>query len=214
MKNAPWFKLFIQSLLAGMCIALGGTVFLRVKDAFPAGTAVGAMLFSVGLLVICTRGYALFTGKACALFDNKPSYLFNLALIWAGNFLGTGLVAMAERATVINGIAAAAESLVTAKLQSPPVSLFILGIFCNIFIFISVSGYAKAPHETGKYLSLILGVTCFILCGTEHCIADMYYFWVSGLMLTKPAACLACLAVITAGNLCGAVLFPLLERFK
>ena len=34
---------FLYSVLAGFCIGLGGTVFLRVKDAFAGGTVVGAL---------------------------------------------------------------------------------------------------------------------------------------------------------------------------
>ena len=37
--------------------------------------------FGIGLFAICTRGYNLFTGKACYLFDNKPSYLITLVLL-------------------------------------------------------------------------------------------------------------------------------------
>ena len=71
---------FVYAVLAGICIGLGGTVFLRVKDAFTGANIVGAILFGIGLFAICTRGYNLFTGKACYLFDNKPSYLITLAV--------------------------------------------------------------------------------------------------------------------------------------
>ncbi|MGM9539804.1 formate/nitrite transporter family protein, partial [Anaerovibrio sp.] len=96
-------RLFVSSVLAGMCIALGGTVFLRLKDAFTGGNVAGAVLFTVGLFVVCTRGYALFTGKACYIFDNGPDYLARLAVIWLGNLAGTGFFALAERMTSICG---------------------------------------------------------------------------------------------------------------
>ena len=34
--------LFLYAILAGFCIGLGGTVFLKLKDAFPGGNVVGA----------------------------------------------------------------------------------------------------------------------------------------------------------------------------
>lgn len=75
--------LFLFAILAGFCIGLGGTVFLRLRDAFPGGNVVGALLFTIGLFTICTRGYALFTGKACYLFENPwPGYLLDLLIIW------------------------------------------------------------------------------------------------------------------------------------
>ena len=208
-------KILVSSILAGMCIALGGTVFLRLKDAFTGGNVIGAILFTVGLLTICTRGYGLFTGKVCYIFDNNLHYFWNTLLIWLGNLIGTGIFALAERMTGIcggKGIDAVAQAMVTAKMADSLVSLFILGIICNIFIFIAVNGYAKNPHEVGKYVALFMGVTCFILCGSEHCVADMYYWWVSGALVASPAQSLLCLSVITAGNLAGGVLFPLLER--
>ena len=50
---------FVYAILAGICIGLGGTVFLRVKDLFVGANIVGALLFSIGLFAICTRGYNL-----------------------------------------------------------------------------------------------------------------------------------------------------------
>ena len=75
--------LFLYAVLAGFSIGIGGTVFLRLKDAFPGGNVVGALLFTIGLFTVCTRGYALFTGKSCYLFDNPwPAYLGDLAVFW------------------------------------------------------------------------------------------------------------------------------------
>ncbi len=210
-------QVFISSILAGFCIGLGGTVFLRLKDAFLGGNVIGAILFTVGLFCVCTRGYSLYTGKACYLFDNSIiKYLGYLLLVWVGNFVGCGICAGLENLTVIcgdNGINTVAAGLVQAKLASSYLSLFVLGMFCNIFIFIAVNGYAKNPHELGKYLALFLGVTCFILCGSEHCVADMYYWCVSGIVYTQPVESLVALAVITLGNLAGGVLFPVLEKY-
>ena len=121
-----------------------------------------------------------------------------------------------ERLTAIcgtKGIDAVAAGLVAAKIANTGVSLVILGAVCNIFIFIAVNGYAKNPHELGKYLALFLGVSCFILCGSEHSVADMYYWWVSGCMLAEPGTAFICLLYISLGNILGGVLFPVLERY-
>ena len=47
-------------------------------------------------------------------------------------------------------------------------------------IYIGVEGYRSNPHELGKYLALFFGVCVFILCGFEHCVANMYYFTMGG----------------------------------
>ncbi len=211
--------LFSYAILAGFSIGLGGTVFLRLKDAFPGGNVVGALLFSVGLFTVCTRGYALFTGKACALFDNPwPGYLLDLLVIWVGNLLGCMLLGWLESLTGIysgeTGLQAVASHMVDGKMASSLVSLFVLGILCNIFIFIAVNGYAHNPHQLGKYLAIFLGVMVFILCGTEHSVADMYYWSVSGVLYEAPAQSLLRIVVVSLGNIVGGVFFPLLEKWK
>ncbi len=208
--------IFLYAVLAGICIGLGGTVFLRLKDAFTGGNVVGALLFTIGLFTICTRGYNLFTGKACYLFDNRPDYLLTLLVIWIGNLAGCVLLAYVERATGLcgaeSGINVTAAALVESKMASGYGSLFLLGCICNVFIYIAVNGFAGNPHQLGKYLSLFLGVSVFILAGTEHSIADMYYWAVSGILLSQPGRSLLCILVISLGNVVGGVSFPLVER--
>ena len=77
------FKTLVYGFLAGICIALGGTVFLSLDNKI-----VGALLFTVGLFTICTQGFNLFTGKVCYVFERDGSYAFDLLFIWIGNLLG------------------------------------------------------------------------------------------------------------------------------
>ncbi len=211
--------LFLYAVLAGFSIGIGGTVFLRLKDAFPGGNVVGALLFTIGLFTVCTRGYALFTGKSCYLFDNPwPAYLGDLAVFWVGNLLGAMLIAWLESLTGLvgaeSGINVTAAALVGGKMSTTYLGLFVLGILCNICIFIAVNGYAKNPHEVGKYLALFLGVSVFILCGTEHSVADMYYWSISGVLYDQPGESFLRILVISLGNMVGGVFFPLLEKWK
>ena len=90
------------------------------------------------------------------------------------------------------------------KLEDSVVSIFLLAVFCNILIYIAVEGFRRNPHELGKYLSLFFGVAVFILCGFEHCIANMYYFSIAGLWDGKA---LLYLLVMTFGNAIGGILF-------
>ncbi|MBQ6510885.1 formate/nitrite transporter family protein [Candidatus Saccharibacteria bacterium] len=216
-KKSSKLGVFLYAVLAGISISLGGTVFLRLKDAFPGGNVAGALLFTIGLFVICTRGYNLFTGKACYIPDNKPKYLITLAIIWLGNLLGCMLIAGLERLTGIcgtNGINETAETLVGAKMSASLFSLFILGFLCNIFIFIAVDGFKNNKHELGKYLALFLGVSIFILCGTEHSVADMYYWSVSGMLFANFGSSILRIIIISLGNVLGGITFPLIEKAK
>lgn len=205
---------FLSALLAGTCIALGGTIFLRLKDTFPGSNVAGTFLFAIGLVTICSRGYNLFTGKACYLLEqqSKGGYLLFLLLVWLGNLCGTCLLAGIELLTGIgSGLQETARGMVSAKMEASLLSLFFLGFVCNICIFIAVDGYKNNPHEIGKYLSILMGVMVFILCGTEHSVADMYYWAVSGFLTELPGQSLLRLVVISLGNACGGLLLPGVE---
>ena len=76
-------KVFIYAILAGLCIALGGTVYLTLENKI-----MGAFLFTLGLFTICTFGFNLFTGKVCYVFERDRSYALDLPFIWLGNLAG------------------------------------------------------------------------------------------------------------------------------
>lgn len=197
---------FVSAILAGFAIALGGTIFLSVEN-----KVVGAFFFTIGLFVVCTSGLHLFTGKVCYTFENGKDYAAMLPVIWLGNLAGTALAAFLIRLTRAASIAEKAAAMCAVKTSDSLLSLFVLGFFCNIFIYIGVDGYKNIPHEVGKYLALVFGVVGFILCGTEHCVADMFYFSAAGAWSLRAVLCLF---VITLGNCAGGVFFPLLKKLK
>ncbi len=198
-------KVFLSAVLAGLCVGYGGIVFLSLEN-----KVIGAAAFTIGLFVICTFGFHLFTGKVCYVFQNNRNYAIDLPVIWLGNLAGTGLSAGCAKLTrLAPALQEKAASLCQIKLDDSLFSLFLLGILCNILIYIAVEGYKSNPHELGKYLSLFFGVMIFILCGTEHCVADMFYFWMAGLWSGR--AILSVL-IITLGNAVGGVLFATLHR--
>ena len=168
---------------------------------------------SVGLFTVCTNGLNLYTGKVLYLFENKPSYLIDLLIIWMGNLVGAWLTGTAVRLTrVAPAYIEKAQSMAEAKVGDSLFSLFLLGVLCNLLIFIAVDGYRNNPHEVGKYIAILFGVTVFIVCGFEHSVADMYYFAVAG-VLWQPKTLLA-VVVITLGNSVGGVIFPLARQWK
>lgn len=199
---------FVYAVLAGFCIGVGGNVYLAL---LPVSKPLGALLFAVGLFTICTFGLALFTGRACYLFDNPPSYLISLAVTWVGNLAGAWAMAMLPQLTRLGpSFREAAMSLCQTKLDDSLLSLFVLGALCNVLIYIAVEGYKNCPNQIGKYLSILFGVVVFILTGTEHSIADMYYFASAGILWTGEA--LLRIVIITLGNVCGGLILPLGRR--
>ena len=196
----------MSAILAGVCISLGGAVYLSLDNKI-----VGSILFAVGLFVICTMGLNLFTGKVCYVFDNKPDYVIDVIIIWLGNLAGTFLSARLQLLTRYGtNLSDKAKGICGTKLGDNLLSIFILAVFCNIMIYIGVEGYKSIKHEIGKYISLFLGVVIFILCGFEHCIANMYYYTMADVWSINS---LFYLIVMTIGNAVGGIIFPLIRRF-
>ena len=198
-------SVFIMSVLAGVSISIGGAVFLSLDN-----KVLGAVFFTVGLFMVCTFGFNLFTGKVCYVFDNDRIYALNLILIWFGNLVGCLATAGLLRLTRVGAaMAEKAAGMCEVKLSDGPVSIFILAFFCDILIYVAVQGYKNNPHELGKYLSILFGVTVFILCGFEHCVANMFYFSVAWVWSPKAVVYIL---IMTAGNAVGGVAVPLLRK--
>ena len=99
-----------------------------------------------------------------------------------------------------------AAALCQVKTSDSLLSIFLLACFCNLLIFLAVDGFRHNHHELGKYLGLFFGVTVFILCGFEHCVANMFYFAVANWWSPHT---LLYLLVMTLGNSVGGLLIPL-----
>lgn len=195
---------FLYAIMGGICIALGGTAYLCTEN-----NVIGAILFTIGLFTICTMGFNLYTGKVSYAFDNKPSYIIELIIVWLGNLAGTALAAWLLGLTRIGSkIAEKANEICSTKLGDNLLSMFILAIFCNLLIFIAVDEFNTNKHIAGKYLGLLFGVVAFIFCSFEHSIADMFYFSVSGVWSLKT---ICYLMIITLGNAVGGLLVPALR---
>lgn len=200
-----YFKCFLLAVLAGVAIAIGGAVYLSVSNA-----VIGSMLFSTGLFTVCTMGLNLYTGKVCYVFENDKFYALSIPVIWLGNYVGTATTALLLRLTRAGlTLATKASTISQVKLNDGLLSIFILAIFCNILIYLGVESYKNNAHPFGKYLGIVFGVMVFILCGFEHCVANMFYFSMAGIFAPKM---LLYLLVMTLGNAVGGVFFPVLRK--
>lgn len=92
------------------------------------------------------------------------------------------------------------------KLSDNSLYIFIFVVFCNIMIYIAVENDNHHPHETCKYLALFLGAIIFILCGFEHCVANMFYFSLAG---AWSGTAVYQMFFMTFGNTIGGLLLPI-----
>ncbi len=196
---------FVKGILAGICIAIGGTIFLALDN-----KALGSCLFSIGLFVVCTQGFNLYTGKVCYVWDNDAKYGLETIVIWLGNLVGCWLVGTVLHVTrVAPAMMEKANGMVDLKFNDSLLSIFVLAIFCNMMIYIGVEGYKNNPHEIGKYIAIVFCIMVFILSGFEHCVANMFYITMAG---RWSGYAWLFLLVNTAGNVVGGWVFPLLKK--
>lgn len=183
-------------------IAIGGTVFLSIEN-----KVIGASLFSIGLFGVLIYNLNLYTGKIGYLITNfNLKYIKELIITLIGNFIGACSVGFILRYTrIYDKIYEKSLMLANTKLNDNILSIFILSIFCGLLMYYAVNGFKKQT-DFGKYLVVYLGVAVFILCGFEHCIANMYYFSVADIWSLKT---LGYTGIMVLGNSIGSFILPL-----
>lgn len=183
-------------------IAIGGTVFLSIEN-----KVIGASLFSIGLSGVLIYNLNLYTGKIGYLITNfNLKYIKELIITLIGNFIGACSVGFILRYTrIYDNIYEKSLILANTKLNDNILSIFILSIFCGLLMYYAVNGFKKQT-DFGKYLVVYLGVAVFILCGFEHCIANMYYFSVADIWSLKT---LGYTGIMVLGNSLGSFIIPL-----
>lgn len=196
-------KTFIYSILAGICIALGGIAFLSISN-----PVIGSLFFCIGLFIILNYEFNLFTGKLCYTFSNNLKYFGNLFIILIGNFIGTNIVGLTLNLTRLTSLKERCQNIVNTKLNDSLISIFILAILCNILIYVAVEGFKNGKTSATKYLSLFFGVATFVICGFEHCVADMFYF---SFALSYTPKTFLFLLIVICGNFVGGNLFEVIK---
>ena len=196
-------KTFINSILAGLCIGIGGIAYLSISN--PVG---GAIFFCVGLFVILNFNFNLLTGKLCYTFSNNIKYFYNLFIILLGNYIGANIIGLSLNLTRLTSLQEKCTNIVNTKLNDSLLSIFILAILCNILIYVAVEGF-KSENTLTKYLSLFFGVSVFVVCGFEHSVADMFYF---SFALNYTGRAFLVLLIVILGNFVGGNLFELTKK--
>ncbi len=199
----------VNGILAGIMIAVGGTVFLACfGDGSMVNKAIGAFFFSIALLCICYKGYSLYTGKIGFIPEKHDGAAFSV-LLWGllGNLIATVALGYALRAAIPN-IAGVAETLCAARLNQEWWQTLIRGIFCGILMYLAVSIFRDKKSISG----ILFCVPVFILAGFEHSIANMFYFGAAGMFFSVDS--IIYLAIVVVGNTVGGMLMPLLAMIK
>lgn len=181
---------FIKSILAGVMISIGGSVFLSCENRY-----VGAFFFSVGLVGVVMLGLNLYTGKIGYVMDNDRTFFADTVLSVVGNLVGCFIVGLMQAPK------GSVATIVENKLAKSVPAVFADAILCGILIFVCVEIFKKK----GTPLGILLCIPTFILCGFEHSIADMFYV-INAREFTLSAAIF--LGVVVLGNAVGGLFIP------
>lgn len=194
-------KNFVNGVLAGILISIGGGVFLSCEN-----KVVGSVLFAVALLCVCYLGYNLFTGKICYMADKHDKDAFSLLLLGLlGNLVGTVAGGYLLRYAV-PAIGEAAFTLCSGKLENQVfLQTLIRGVFCGMLIYLPVEIFKTKNSISG----IIFCIPVFILSGYEHSIADMFYFAASGIVSLQA---FGFILTVILGNTLGGLLIPVLKK--
>lgn len=170
-------KAFIYGIMAGVIVGLGGTVLLTVENSY-----LGSFLFAGALFIILSLEYDLFTGQVGYFFyKERKSYTIHLLVVLLGNLVGTFLTAMLIRATRLGPHLIEIVQIKThVKMNDSFASLFILGMFCNMFVTNAAHQFKYNPYQVGKYMAIFVSIMTFALSGYEHSIADSFFFFLGG----------------------------------
>lgn len=181
-------------------IGVGGTVYLTLENKI-----VGSLMFTVGLYTIVLNGLFLYTGKIGYLVNEKTDYLGTLLATWLGNFAGTFVAAQLILLTKYSSVCEVAKKASEGKLSQSVLSALVLAFFCGILMYVGVDGW----RDTKNPAILFVCVSVFILCGFEHCIANMFYFSLANAWSIKA---FGYLLIMTFGNSLGGMLIPWIKR--
>lgn len=186
------FKQLLLGILAGLAIGLGSFLFVLTKtfikdELEELGNILAALVFSVGLFLVCTFSLSLFTGKIGLVFEKKQDLPFYLSLpvMIIGNAIGAiGLgyicYAIFKDTSLYQVVEAATKARtdvynpVTAFL--PFLRTLIKGVACGLCVYFAVKSFSFNRLRPVGILLLIFFVFIFVYFGFEHCIANMFYF--------------------------------------
>lgn len=194
-------SLLLLGALAGAIIAIAAaatnTAVYGISDTWTVRTICG-LLFPFGLGLVVVTGAELFTGNCMlplTLLEKKGGsavlMVRNWALVFAGNALGSLLVAWLCVSCGQLDYSAGALAVYTIRVGAAKCAMsfgnaFGLGILCNFLVCLGVLAANSAKDTAGRLLGAYLPVCFFVLCGFEHCIANLYYIGAALMAATVP----------------------------
>jgi formate/nitrite transporter len=176
----------------------------------------GAFGLPFGLIMTLVTGGELFTGNTAlvtaAYKEGKipmKDLVKNWVMSYAGNFVGSLLLAYLafKSGTLAGGPAAAA--IATAKSNLPWDVAFTRGILCNWLVCMAVYMASGCSTMIGKMTAVWFPISAFVALGLDHSVANMFIIPLGimrGAEITISQMFIKNLIPVTLGNIVGGAL--------
>ena len=213
-----FLKYFVRAVMAGFFIVVAvifsnvvGSVFSGAEE--PAwGKFLGALVFSIAVLLISLVGGELFTGNnlvmAFGAYDKRVSW-GDAGRVWLvsyiGNFVGCLIFSLIFVLAGASGTADYFAGFIGNKLAIPAGQMFFRAILCNFFVCLGVLCGIKLKSEAAKFLMIVMCIAGFVFSGFEHCIANMGIFVIAACLVpgVSIGAMVRSMVIVTLGNMVG-----------
>lgn len=198
--SMPLVKMILLGIMAGAFIALGGVasnvVVHNIADVGVARMLAG-VVFPVGLMLVVFTGSELFTGNCLmfmAVLDKKIKLIQmirNLVVVYFSNIVGALIIDLlvfysGQFNYSDGGLGAYTIKVAIAKTTINPIAAIVSGILCNILVCLAIIMAGAAKDASGKILAIFFPICTFVICGFEHCVANMFYIPAGMLAATNP----------------------------
>lgn len=219
--NKNFGKYFMRAVMAGFFIVVAmifsnvvGNVFSAAE--LPAwGNFLGAVVFSIAVLLISLVGGELFTGNnlvmAFGAYDKKVTW-GDAGKVWVvsyiGNFVGCLILSLIFVWAGASGTKDYFAGFINNKLSIPVGEMFFRAVLCNFFVCLGVLCGIKLKSEAAKFLMIVMCISGFVVSGFEHCVANMGIFVTAFCMVPglSIGAMLKSMLIVTLGNMVGGAL--------
>lgn len=214
----------LKGFLAGAAISLGGLLFLIMMTYVPApmNKVMGALVFPIGLSIVCIFKLFLFTGKIGLIFEKKQDqdYYISLPVMYVFNLVGALLCGLLcylifKDTSIYQKVSSISLNKTQFNTANDIVDYFVKAFLCGLCVYLAVRFFAVSKLMAVKLIAVFAFIGFFVYKGYEHCIANMYYF--SFALFPNPHV-LSNLAIVTLGNIVGTIpgviLFDGLNLFK
>ncbi len=183
MKNV--FTSLLKGILAGLSIGVGGFLYILMTYLLPneLGKILGSILFAVGLFLVCTFSFYLYTGKIGLVYEEKKDkdFYISLPVMLIGNAVGAfglGYICyfICKDWAIMETVNGACLARTTLNNVYDYLGCMVKSFLCGLCVYLAVKCFNLNRLKPLGISLLVFFVFVFVYSGYQHCIANMFYF--------------------------------------